>query len=705
MGPTPSGIVKSTDTAEPTNARFKRFGRSTPDAAQTRQSAGRPRELRVAIAGGGGMGRHHAQAIRQLGDGARVVAVADPDPRAQAAMRRIWPDIAAAAELAELFEKDQIDVVHVCTSPETHRAIAEVALRAGCHVYVEKPFAESAAATAEVLKLAAESSLEVCAGHQLLFERPARSAFEFLPALGELIHIESYFSFRLVRQMAGGRTAPAADAQLVDVLPHPVYLLLHALEQAAPEHPCQLEGVTTGPRGTIHAVIRRGAVSGTLIVTLEGRPVESYLRLVGTNGTVHADFVRGTVQRLVGPGVSGIDKALNPLRLGRQLIGGTVAALGGRVLKRQLSYPGLAEIFAAFYAAIRGDAPLPMQPASILETNQICEAITKRIMEPVPAAAPRAAERSASGRSVAVTGGTGFLGRKVVEVLNAGGAHVRVITRRAPAPWERIGKAEYRVADLAEPLPPDLLRGIEVVVHCAAETVGGWEGHEKNSVAATEHLMRAAAASGVERLVHVSSLSVLASAQRGALSENTPLEPASRGRGPYVWGKVESEALVTRLGQEFGIEVKIVRPGAIVDPDRFEPPGLLGKRVGNLFVLIGSRQERLAVVDVGFAARTLAWMVERFEEAPDVLHLLAPDLPSKASLLEPLRRSNPDLTVIPLPWAALVPLSWAAVAVQKVLRPHRPAVNPARVLVVDRYDTSRVRAVEEAVGEFFGQEQ
>src|SRR2546427_7919472 len=44
--------------------------------------------------------------------------------------------------------------------------------------------------------------------------------------------------------------------------------------------------------GTVHALVRRGGVTGTLVVTLEGRPVESYLRVIGKNGSLFADYVR-----------------------------------------------------------------------------------------------------------------------------------------------------------------------------------------------------------------------------------------------------------------------------------------------------------------------------------------------------------------------------------------------------------------------------
>jgi nucleoside-diphosphate-sugar epimerase len=197
----------------------------------------------------------------------------------------------------------------------------------------------------------------------------------------------------------------------------------------------------------------------------------------------------------------------------------------------------------------------------------------------------------------------------------------------------------------------------------------------------------------VRRFIHVSSLAVLAKRGGRPIADEDPLEPRSRGSGPYVWGKLESERLAVRLGQELGIDVKVVRPGALVDYRNLDPPGRLGKRLGSFFVAVGSPGQKLGVVDVGFAARILAWIADHWDEAPAQLNLLDPTLPSKRDLLTTLRRTNPDLKVIWLPTFVLVPLSWGAILLQKVFRPGRPAINVAKVFSVQAYDTSRSAAL------------
>jgi len=652
--------------------------------------------LRIGIVGAGRMAVNHIRAIGRTEGRGAAMAVADPSEAAVQGLAREFPGVRGFASLEAMLAEVPLDVVHVVTPPASHLTLAREAIEAGLHVYVEKPFAETPGETRELLDLAANRGLQVCAGHQLLFEPPTRLIETLLPSIGRLVHAESYFSFRTTRHMPSGRAPLRPDLQLLDILPHPVYLLLRALERSA-DGPAELISLDVSHEGTVHALVQKGSVTGTLVVTLEGRPVESYLRLVGQNGSLLADYVRSTVQRSIGPGTSGIDKLIAPYRQAWQLLTGTTVALGRRFLKRQRSYPGLAELFSAFYDSVSGTGTPPLTPDSIVETVRICEEVAQVLRQSEAAARALATPRPMDGRGVLVTGGTGLLGKPVVRALLASGRAVRVVARREPPAWERIPEAEYLVADVASGVAPEHFHGVDTVIHCAAETAGGWEEHQRNSLDATERMVRAAAAAGVKHFLHVRSLAVLAGSTGQPIGDDHPLEPDSRGSGPYVWGKLESERLAVSLGRELDVDVKVVRPGALVDYQDFDPPGRLGKRLGNIFVAVGSPGHRLGTTEVHFAAEMLADIANEWQLTPAVLNLLDPELPSKRQLLTRLKKSNPDLTVIWLPTLLLVPLSWAAIVLQKALRPSRPAINVAKVFSVQAYDTGSVRRLASAL--------
>ncbi len=661
------------------------------------------------------MARHHARALARLERPLDVVQIYDPDEAARESVRELWPAAVGYPELDRQRLVGVVDTVHICTPPSTHVRLATIALAAGCHVYIEKPFARTEVEADSLLRRAGEGNLILCAGHQLLFEAPTRKLSQLLPALGKICHLESYFAFRPSRPERGAGLA--ADEQLTDILPHPLYLLLSVLEEAVPDARAEAEGISVGGEGTVHAHIRAGDLVGSLIVTLTGRPVQSYLKVVGENGTLRADYVRGIVLHAVGPGASAIDKVLQPYRTARQLVWGTSLSLARRVVRRQRSYPGLVEAFAAFYDAVEGKAEPPLTDRHLLDTARLFERVVATLAAtPRPSVSDGIDEGSpgseggrrppesvqpgrATGRTfedrvpsnVVVTGGTGFLGRAVVRALAESGVSTRVFARRLPAAWERYEGVEYEPVDLGVGCPPDLLDGVAGIIHCAAETRGGWEAHRRNSIGATENLLHAAAEAGATRILLVSSLAVLASQEGEALDESVPLRSDHRQAGPYVWGKLTAERRAREIARDLELDLKVVRPGAIIDSAAFEPPGRLGRRIGNLFVAVGSPSERLGVVERSFAAHLLADLMLDFDGAPDVLNLLDPELPTRRALVERLKDRNPSLRVIWLPGPLLRALSAVAVLAQKLLRRNAEPLRLHRAFASERYDTTRVK--------------
>lgn len=657
------------------------------------RGVGSARPIEVAIVGGGKMAQQHAMAVARTGVPATVVAFAEPEPAAAEAMQGVSPGARAFSGLTDLLRVGRPDVVHVCTPPVTHEPLGEEALLAGCHAYIEKPFATTESGAARLLELAERKGLRATVGHQLIFERPFQRLLEYLPSLRRVVHVESYFSFRHLRH---GKLL-RADEQLSDVLPHSVGLLVETLRAAGSGDRAELTRIEVGAGGTAHALIRSGDLTATLIVTLEGRPVESYLRVVGTNGSLFADFVRGTVQDSIGPGASGVDKVLSPYRASWQLGLGTTAALIRRALRRETSYPGLGAAIESFYRAVAAgpEAPTPLADRHILDTMAICEAIDEAVQRPRSTSLP--GRPQAPGPRVAVTGGTGLLGRATLDALLRRQAAPVSVSRREPAPWEREPGVEYVAHDLSQPLPSDLFEGVDVVVHCAAATSGGWDAHQRHSVHATENVLRAAAGAGVRRMVHVSSVAVLARPPRGeSLREESPLVEDAASAGPYVHGKLASEQLAVRLADGLGVELRIIRPGAIVDWEAYDPPGRLGRRIGNWFVAVGRPREEMGVVDLEFAAATLAWLALEEDAAPALLNLIAPAPPTRRALVDRLRRDNPTLKVVWVPRALIVPALNVAGLLNRLVR-SGAALNAGEIFGHRDWDTRRIAELEDRI--------
>ncbi|MBM5812736.1 MAG: NAD-dependent epimerase/dehydratase family protein [Gammaproteobacteria bacterium] len=649
--------------------------------------------VRVGLIGCGQMGLQHLRAIRTL-KSATIVGVADPaaDPAALAGLLPAGARVVATTE--ELLTAVRPDVVHIVTPPATHAALALEAVRAGCHVYVEKPFTPTRAEAEAIMAAAAAHGRLVCAGHQVLFEPPALAVIDELNAIGRLVHVESYFSFRTAR-----RTITPVE-QAKDILPHAVYPLIAQLRAGTgSDAPIAIRGCSARASGDLYAVLQLGSATGLVLVTLNGRPVEQYQQIVSTNGSFRADYVTGNVVRLTGPG-AGLGVLFTPYRRAWQTFSGATRGFARLVFGRKTSYPGLVAILERFYSAIVRGSAGPLTPQSILDTVDLCEQLGAALDQAerdaeaearhqLAEAAKRLPARSTDHPLVLLTGGTGLLGTTVAGELRHAGFGVRVLARRVPRFSARAAGVEYVVADLAQPLDPAVLNGVGFIVHCAAATAGGETEHRRNSLDATRHVFEAAAAAGIRRGIHVSSLAVLKPGHevRGILDEDTPLDAGHLRRGPYVWGKAESELLVRQLAAERNLDIRIIRPGPLVDYSAFQPPGRLGREVGPLFVAIGGRRAPLSVCDVSTAARVIRSYAEDFAAAPPLLNLVEAPPPTRRELAMRLHTLRPDLSFLWFPAWLLWLLSGPLKLLQRLALGSKAPVDVYAAFASERYRT------------------
>ncbi len=320
--------------------------------------------LRVAFIGAGQMARNHVNAIERARLAADIVGIHDPlveraDELATLARTRTYPSVGA------LLADAKPDVVHVCTPPVAHVEAAYAALEAGAHVYVEKPFALTSDDAFRLLELAARERRIVCAGHQLLFDPAFTALVERGSELGDLVQVDSHFAFRPSGAAAQRAGARALAPLLVDILPHPLYSLIAVLERfGPPDAAVEIDWARGGP-ADLQAILRAGDIVGRLSVSLRGRPVASSLTMSGTRGTLTCDLVRSIVVGAGNPGAEALEKVLNPMVEGMQLMVRTARSICRRALTG-VSYPGLAELIGAFYDAIERGAPSPVSPRHLL---------------------------------------------------------------------------------------------------------------------------------------------------------------------------------------------------------------------------------------------------------------------------------------------------------------------------------------------------
>src|SRR3712207_4152159 len=164
--------------------------------------------------------------------------------------------------------------------------------------------------------------------------------------------------------------------------------------------------------------------------------------------------------------------------------------------------------------------------------------------------------------SAFVTGGSGFIGGRLIERLRGEGLEVRALARSDAS-------AEAISALGAEPVRGDVssaeamrdgASGCEYFFHSAAkvEDWGPLEEFERINVEGTRNALDAASGAGVRRFVHVGTEAALMAGQPLVnATELDPLRPDSPA--PYPSTKAKAEQLVRDANRE-GFETVVVRP-------------------------------------------------------------------------------------------------------------------------------------------------
>lgn len=175
---------------------------------------------------------------------------------------------------------------------------------------------------------------------------------------------------------------------------------------------------------------------------------------------------------------------------------------------------------------------------------------------------------------VLVTGGAGYIGAHVCEVLAHGGYQVRIfddfsngLKRRIAGRFDDVYDGD--VTDRAALI--DALEGIDAVIHLAAkkaveESVANPLKYYANNVGGTLNLLAAMAVYGIKQLVFSSSAAVYSPNEKPAIEESDPTEPLS----PYGATKLLSEQLISKVAQAEGISAISLRYFNVVGASRNE---------------------------------------------------------------------------------------------------------------------------------------
>jgi nucleoside-diphosphate-sugar epimerase len=171
--------------------------------------------------------------------------------------------------------------------------------------------------------------------------------------------------------------------------------------------------------------------------------------------------------------------------------------------------------------------------------------------------------------NVLVTGATGFTGGHLAHLLRRRGHQVRALVRpRSLAKATPLEAAGMSIAqgDLVDAgSVRDAARDIEIIYHVAAtyrEAGQPPKAYIAANVDGTRHVVEAARAAGVRRVVHCSTAGVHGHVERPPANEDAPLAPGDQ----YQRTKLQAEQIAREFSDRSGLDIVIARPVGIYGP-------------------------------------------------------------------------------------------------------------------------------------------
>jgi len=619
--------------------------------------------------------------------------------------------------LKELMEGEKPDVIHIVTPPHTHFPLAKEAIQLKCHVLIEKPMTLNAEEAKELYSLAEEYGIKLCPMHNHFYDPCMKKANDLIKEgrVGKIINVESYYG--LNTRINAFRKYPRPDVLpwlyslpggvFHDFMSHPLYVMLpftgkpqeiQVMEKSFGELPQNISD-------ELRILIKGEKAFGVLTFSFAAKPHLHFVRVYGTKMMVNVDF--NTMTTTLHP-LSHLPKAAQKatynLSESLQLFSNTVSNVWNFGRGRLKPYQGMKTLTHRFYDAIQGKGEVPVskdEALMVIETmDGICKQIKNTRLDFKPILPIRNPGATGKGNKILVTGATGFLGKRLVELLSQKGHPVRALARKL-SNIEKLKELNVEVffGDVADMESlKSVFNGIDFVIHAAADTAGREEDGKLSTIQGTKNVISLCEEFKVKKLVYISSCNVYGVADyrdRQIVTEESSLERSPQKRGPYSNSKLEAEGIVRQAMKRGIVPIVCLRPGTIYGPggEIFTP--MMGFAFGQkLFAIIGAGKFVLPLVYIDNLVEAILAAINNEAGAGEIYNVVDTDKLTKKDYVELLlKRLYPNAYYIYIPYGVLYSIVFIQEIMFKILK-RNPFLTRYRLKSSQKniiYDASRVK--------------
>jgi predicted dehydrogenase len=354
--------------------------------------------LKIAIVGCGKIADQHVHAIHRIPD-CEIVALCDRELLMAKQLGERCGVTVCFSDAREMLQSVRPDVVHITTPPQSHYSLAAECLKAGSHVYVEKPFTITAGEAESLLQLADRRNLKITAGHNLQFTLEMLEMRRLIKQGflgGNPVHLETHFSYDLgdttyvsallgdpdhwVRQLPGQllhNVISHGIAKLAEFLDDELVEITVSAHQSEQLRSLKAEDVLDELRVLIRG---RTGTTAFFCFSTQIKPGLNQLWIYGPAGSIVVDHISGSLIRNENRSYkSYLTYFIPPLRNSREHLRNARINITNFFRRRLYQDFGMKELIERLYNSIQigGDPPIPYR--EIMLTARIMDEIFAQI--------------------------------------------------------------------------------------------------------------------------------------------------------------------------------------------------------------------------------------------------------------------------------------------------------------------------------------
>lgn len=347
-----------------------------------------PEKLRVGIVGCGAIARiRHIPAFLKLKDQVQIHAVCDKNESLakEAAANNGVPGV--YSDVTQMLAKEKLDIIDICTPPQSHAAIAIEAIKSGCHLILEKPMALSSADCDKMLAIPRKNAQKICVIHNQLYYPPVLKARKLVSegAIGDFIGLRIFMSDPQdemimrkdywVHQLPGGVIGETG--------PHPVYKSIAFIGPVVSadvsasrhlEHPW-------APFDEFRINLEGQKGYSSIVISYSSHRRASTMDILGTEGALHLDLLSMLlIHHRKNAEMKPIALALTSLGNAAQMLGG-ITQNAFRLLTGQGEFYGHNTIIKDFVSSITNNSVPPITGEEGRETTRTLEMVVNKLRE------------------------------------------------------------------------------------------------------------------------------------------------------------------------------------------------------------------------------------------------------------------------------------------------------------------------------------